>query len=150
MSNWIAAPFGSQEYLLMQYGVKDVDYTLDELGNPVPTQQGKAHTTIPWQYITQAPVALYMPGNSEFPTVVQSAEKALLPVSQVDPTSTLYSDTFAAKGTVLAQLVGDRVTEVVLGRAPVSSIDQLMSDWRSMGGEQIRSEFEGAIAAAGS
>jgi putative aldouronate transport system substrate-binding protein len=148
--NWIAAPFGSQEYLLMQYGVKDVDYTLDELGNPVPIQHGKAHTTIPWQYITQAPVALYLPGNSEFPTVMQSAEKALLPVSQVDPTSTLYSNTFAAKGTVLAQLVADRVAEVVLGRAPVSSIDQLISDWRNQGGNQIRSEFERAIATVAS
>jgi len=25
--NWIASPFGSQEHLLMRYGVKDVDYT---------------------------------------------------------------------------------------------------------------------------
>ena len=45
-------------------------------------------------------------------------------------------------------MVYNQVGEVVLGRAPVSSIDQLISDWKSQGGDQIRSEFEQAIAAA--
>ena len=34
------------------------------------------------------------------------------------------------------------------GRAPVSSFDQLIRDWKSQGGDQIRAEFEQAIAAA--
>jgi putative aldouronate transport system substrate-binding protein len=146
--NWIASPFGSQEYLLMRYGVKDVDYTPDERGNPILTTQGKADATIPWPYITQGPNALYFPTNPDYPHVMQDAEKAMLPVAQIDPTSTLYSPTFASKGTVLGQMVYNQVGEVVLGRAPVSSIDQLISDWKSQGGDQIRGEFEQAIAAA--
>src|SRR6185437_3984418 len=34
--NYFGAPFGSQESLLLTYGVKDTDYTLDPQGNPVP------------------------------------------------------------------------------------------------------------------
>ena len=30
--DFLASPFGSQEDLLLQYGIKDVDYTLDESG----------------------------------------------------------------------------------------------------------------------
>ncbi len=146
--NWIASPFGSQEYLLMRYGVKDIDYTPDARGNPVLTAQGKADTTIPWTYITQAPNALYFPTAPEYPQVMQDAEKAMLPYAQIDPTSTLYSPTFASKGTVLAQMVYNQVGEVVLGRAPVSTIDQLIIDWKAQGGDQIRGEFEQAIAAA--
>jgi putative aldouronate transport system substrate-binding protein len=146
--NWMASPFGSQEYLLMRYGIKDVDYTPDDKGNPVLTAQGKAETTIPWQYITQGPQAFYYPTSPEYPQVMQAAEKATLPFAQIDPTSTLYSPTNASKGTVLAQMVYNGIGEVVLGRAPASSFDQLIKDWKSQGGDQIRSEFEQAIAAA--
>jgi putative aldouronate transport system substrate-binding protein len=145
--NWIASPFGSQEYLLMRYGVKDVDYTPDDKGNPVLTAQGKADTTVPWAYITQGPNALYFPTAPEYPQVMQDAEKAMLPYAQIDPTSTLYSPTFASKGTVLQQMVYNGIGEVVLGRAPVSSLDQLLKDWKAQGGDQMRSEFEQAIAA---
>ncbi|HLZ30948.1 MAG TPA: hypothetical protein VKV73_26825 [Chloroflexota bacterium] len=89
----------------MRYGVKDVDYTPDPRGNPILTQHGKADTLIPWQYITQPPNALYIPTAPEYPQVMQAAEKALLPFAQIDPTATLYSDTFASKGTGLAQLL---------------------------------------------
>jgi putative aldouronate transport system substrate-binding protein len=146
--NWIASPFGSQEYMLMRYGVKDVDYTPDDKGNPVLTAQGKAEATIPWIYITQGPNALYFPTAPEYPQVMQDAEKSMLPYAQIDPTSTLYSPTFAAKGTVLAQMVYNGIGEVVLGRAPANSIDQLIKDWKSQGGDQMRTEFEQAIAAA--
>jgi len=148
--NWIASPFGSQEHQLMRYGVKDVDWTPDDKGNPVTTQQGKADTTIPWQYITQPPNVLYYPTAPEYPQVMQDAEKATLPFAQIDPTSTIYSPTFASKGLVLNQLVYNQVGEVVLGRQPVSAIDQLIKDWRAQGGDQMRAEYEQAIAAASS
>jgi putative aldouronate transport system substrate-binding protein len=47
-------------------------------------------------------------------------------------------------------MVADGVSEVVLGRAAVNSIDQLISDWRAQGGDQMRAEFEAAIAAEAS
>jgi putative aldouronate transport system substrate-binding protein len=146
--NWIASPFGSQEHQLMRYGVKDVDYTPDAKGNPILTTQGKADTLIPWQYITQAPNALYFPTAPEYPQVMQDAEKAMLPFAQIDPTSTLYSDTFASKGTSLAQLLYNGVGEVVLGRQPTSSVDQLIMAWKSQGGDQMKAEFEQALADA--
>jgi putative aldouronate transport system substrate-binding protein len=148
--NWIASPFGSQEYLLMRYGIKDVDYTPDAKGNPVLTPQGTAESTIPWFYITQGPNALYFPTAPEYPQVMQDAEKAMLPFAQIDPTSTVYSPTFASKGLVLQQMIYSSIGEVVLGRSPVSSFDQLVKDWKAQGGDQMRSEFEQAIAAAAS
>jgi putative aldouronate transport system substrate-binding protein len=146
--NWIAAPFGSQEHQLMRYGVRDVDWTPDDKGNPIPTQQGRADTTIPWQYVTQAPNALYFPTAPEYPQVMQDAEKAMLPFAQIDPTSTIYSPTNASKGLILNQTVYNGVGEVVLGRQDVSTIDQLVKDWKAQGGDQMRSEYEQAIAAA--
>jgi putative aldouronate transport system substrate-binding protein len=71
-----------------------------------------------------------------------------LPFAQIDPTATLYSDTFASKGTGLAQLIYNGVGEVVLGRQPVSAVDQIISDWKSQGGDKMRAEFEQALADA--
>jgi putative aldouronate transport system substrate-binding protein len=144
--NWIAAPFGSQEYLLMNYGVQDTDYKLDGKGNPVLTDQGKADTTIPWMYITQGPAALYFPTAPEYAQVMQDGEKAMFPYAQIDPTSTLYSQTFASKGIQLQQLVYNGIGDVVLGRQPVSSVDDVIKQWKSQGGDQMRTEFEQAIA----
>src|SRR5258707_2700545 len=50
--NFLAAPFGSQEDLLLSYGVQDQDYTLDAKGNPAPTPDGITRAfNVPWKYI---------------------------------------------------------------------------------------------------
>ena len=49
--NFIAAPFGSQEHLLIHYGVKGTDYNLDDSGNPVLTDQGKTDMNFIWAYM---------------------------------------------------------------------------------------------------
>jgi putative aldouronate transport system substrate-binding protein len=79
---------------------------------------------------------------------MQYAEKAMLPFAQIDPTSTVYSPTYAAKNTVLQQMIYTQIGEVVLGRADISTFDQLVRDWKSQGGDQMRDEFQKAIAAA--
>jgi putative aldouronate transport system substrate-binding protein len=52
--NWTAAPFGSQEDLLLTYGVEGADYKLDSNGNPVTTERwaGDAYNA-PWRYMAQ-------------------------------------------------------------------------------------------------
>ena len=39
--NYLAAPFGSQEYMVSKFGIKDTDYTLNDKGSPVFTDKGK-------------------------------------------------------------------------------------------------------------
>ena len=39
--NWLAAPFGSAEDQLLTFGVKGVDYTIDDKGNPTLTPAGQ-------------------------------------------------------------------------------------------------------------
>src|SRR6185437_8543854 len=48
--NYLAAPFGSAEDLLLTSGVDGVDYTLDPKGNPVLTKQGNSDANYtPWK-----------------------------------------------------------------------------------------------------
>jgi putative aldouronate transport system substrate-binding protein len=57
----------------------------------------------------------------------------------------LYSDTDAANGAVLSQQIADGVNQIIFGRADISTLDQVVADWRKAGGDQIRQEYEQAL-----
>jgi hypothetical protein len=89
------APFGSQESPLLTYGLKDMDYTFDADGNPVPTSNGFATHPVPWTFMTHGPVAIYNAIRpKDYANLIHGAEQASIPVG-VQDTLGLYS---AAKG----------------------------------------------------
>ncbi len=146
--NWLAAPLGSQEYLLMNYGQKDVHWTPDEKGNPILNQKGKADALVPWRYITQGPVAMYNPKDPNYAQIMTDAEKPMKEVAWITPTDGYYSPTWAAKQAALSQMLYEKVNDIVVGRTDFSTWDDVVKGWRDNGGEQARKEYEQEIAAA--
>jgi putative aldouronate transport system substrate-binding protein len=148
--DFLAAPFGTQEHLLANYGVTGVDFNLDPRGNPIATDQGKAEFTgsrAPWFYLAAAPSVIYNPQHPEMVNVVHQDEQNRLSGTIVsDPTYGLASDTYATKGGALEQMIFDRLNAIVGSRAPMDDYDQLVRDWRAQGGDQIRGELENALA----
>jgi hypothetical protein len=47
----------------------------------------------------------------------------------------------------LAQTLQDAVFDLVTCRGPMSGYDQVISKWRRQGGDQLRTEFQQAVAA---
>jgi putative aldouronate transport system substrate-binding protein len=148
IANWLAAPFGSAEDLLLTTGVKDVDYTVEPDGSitVLPPSNTDANS-VPWKYIVQRPQVAYWPGIPEYAKAATDFEKAVVPVGVADPTLGFTSATLDAKGVPLQQAVTDGITDILAGRRPLSDFDQLVKDWQSGGGNAIRSELEQAIAA---
>ena len=146
--NWLAAPMGSAEYLLMTYGLKDVHWTPDDKGNPIVNARGKADALVPWRYITQGPVALYYTRDPNYAQIMQDAEKTMFPYVAFNPTEGYYSPTKDSKYPAIAQKLYENVNDVVLGRQPFSYLDQVTKEWLDNGGEQMRMEFEREIAAS--
>jgi putative aldouronate transport system substrate-binding protein len=146
--NFLAAPFGSEEAFLLEYGVKDVDYTMDAKGNPVLTAQGQADTVVSWRYMAQRPQVLFDPNDDEFARVAHADEETIMPVIIADPSLGLISTTNQAKGGLLLKNFTDGLVDFVVGRRPLSEYPQLLGEWRSNGGDQMRTEFEQAYAAA--
>src|SRR5205814_7863108 len=65
--NYMVAPFGSRENLLLNYGVQDKDFTFDASGNPVLTQTGTAEvTTFPIWKMSAPPPVLFDPNDAAF------------------------------------------------------------------------------------
>ena len=60
--DYLAAPFGTQEDLLLQYGLPDVHYTLDANGKlPINDRSNADANYVNWKYIMQHPQVMYVP-----------------------------------------------------------------------------------------
>ncbi|MBV8083427.1 MAG: hypothetical protein JO247_01295 [Chloroflexi bacterium] len=148
--NFLAAPFGSQEDLLLTSGVKDTDYTLDDKGNPILTSRGNPDAYwVSWKYIASRPQVIYLPDIPNYMQTFVDAEAAVLPYGVSDPTLGFTSDTAIGKGPAVNKALMDGVTDIIAGRRPLTDFDQLVKDWQAAGGNQMRSEYQQAIAAAG-
>jgi putative aldouronate transport system substrate-binding protein len=147
--NWLASPFGSQEDLLLTYGVKDKDYTLDDKGNPKPSTDGTSRAGyVPWRYVAQHPWVYYQADLPGFAKASYDAEHATIPFGIDDPTNGFYAPTLYGKGGVANVAWNDGVREIILGRLPMSDYDRLLKEWTAAAGDQIRKEYLDAMAAA--
>ena len=146
--NWLASPFGSQEDELLSFGLKDVDYSLDDKANPVVNDRGVNDAVdVPWRYFAQRPFVIYQPDLPNYTQVVSQDEASLDPYGIEDPTLGLYSPTKVVKGAQLYMTMGDVLNDIVAGRRPLADYDQAVKDYLNNGGEQIRSELQQALGA---
>jgi putative aldouronate transport system substrate-binding protein len=146
--NFLAAPFGSQESLLLEYGLPGVDFNFDDGGNPVPTDHAKVDLLVPWQYLVFRNPVLFSPVDPDYAKVAYADQQAALPVMIADPSVGLYSPTDSTKGGQLTQRFADGLGDLVTGRGPLTDLDSLVRDWKTNGGDQIRIEYQKAYAAA--
>jgi putative aldouronate transport system substrate-binding protein len=147
--NYLAAPFGTQEQLLLSYGLQGSDYNLDDKGNPIPAQGGFAARPVPWRFLTQYPSVLYNTVNSEeFARVTHSGEEAMIAAGVQDPTLSLYSPTFANRNATIQSDFLSAMTDIISGRRQIGELDQAVTAWRSGGGDKMRDEYQQALAAA--
>jgi putative aldouronate transport system substrate-binding protein len=149
VANFFAAPFGSQEWLLNYFGVKDVDYTFNADGAPFMTDQGRSELTAVWRYVSSPAYALFSGNRSqEFAQVSYAAEQAMIAAMDTDPTLGLYSATAASLNPQAQDALMSGVSDIIQGRRPIGDLDSLVADWRTKAGDKMRGEFQDAIAAA--
>lgn len=141
--DYYAAPFGSDERLFLDYGTEGVHYAMNN-GAPVTNDLFNAEKG-DFQNLMYGPYVLYspVPGVAAY---VQDLVRQLIDIGVDNPAISAYSETYAARSGEMAQLIDDRVTSIVTGRAPLSSYDQLVSDWRSRAGDKMRTEFQDFLA----
>jgi putative aldouronate transport system substrate-binding protein len=152
--DYIASPFGSDEYLLVRYGAKGRDWEADNNGNPITTKQGQADmaglgtgSVSFLSAIVGTYQVLYSAADPGFAQRIQGYQKILAPLSVEDASLGLYSGFQVSKGVGLIQTFGDGITDIVAGRRPLSDLAGLVDAWRSGGGNTIRSEYEKSYAA---
>ncbi len=138
--NYYAAPFGSEEWTFMNYGLVGIHHEIKGV-ELVQTDQGKREIGDFWHLASGERTYFYPtpPGAAKY---MQDFSKDALAVGIDDPTLGLYSPTAAARGNELNQLRRDRLLAIISGREPLSALDTMIRDWRSRGGDTIRKEYE--------
>src|SRR5690606_5814287 len=147
--NWLAAPFGTEEYLYRLYGEEGVDHTINDDGDPVLTKTGTANTVIPIRYLADAPVAIYMPGRPQDAEYQHAYQTKVLEKSITNPTVGLYSNTQATKNATADKNFNDGAKEIIQGREPLETLDELVKAGRAAAGDGMRCEYEEQLQATG-
>jgi putative aldouronate transport system substrate-binding protein len=143
LCNWLAAPFGSAEYLMKNYGVEGVDWQRNAAGDAALTTTGQGEVPgLAAQYICSPPYVLYYAGQAQATRDIYAYEQKFIPKAVQDPTLGLDSATASRVGGTLQAMIVDARHAVMRGQQPVASWDETMKQWRSAGGDQIRGEFE--------
>jgi putative aldouronate transport system substrate-binding protein len=144
--NYMAAPFGTQEHLLLNYGIKDRDFTFDTQGNPILTPTGMGEvTTFPIWRMSAPPAVIFNPNDAEFARFASAAQAAALAIGVSSPVAGLFSKTGSQKAALLNQPLTDGLYNIIFGREPISTLDGVVKQWRANGGDQIRTELEQAL-----
>ena len=149
--NWMAAPFGTEEYLFRKFGLPGRHYTLNGT-DPVLTKDGGSEVCLgefPIQYLADGPYPAYFPGHPEAVDTAYNHFKAVLPSAILPPTYGLYSPTQSTKGKILDTRMDAITKDIQLGRADVNSWDDAVADYRKSGADAIRNEYEQALAIQG-
>jgi putative aldouronate transport system substrate-binding protein len=145
IANWLAAPFGSEEFLFRRFGLEGTHYTLKD-GSPALTQAGASQTALGIRYLVDAPDVIFIPGSPDASRRSYEYQASIIPTVVRDPSISLFSDTWSRKQGQLGQLINDAQNDIVLGRQPVSHWDTVVRNWKSSGGDDVRREFEEAFA----
>ncbi|MCA1218213.1 extracellular solute-binding protein [Streptomyces sp. 8L] len=144
-ADFAAAPFGSTEYTLINYGVEGTDFRRDAHGNPVLTDKGVLDTATPWKFFGSAVPAVFSPTSEKGVRYAHAAFAEMIPRMAEDPTLAYSSPTWDSKGNgSLLSLEGDGIKDLITGRKPMSWFAQLAKEYLRAGGEKARAEFEEA------
>jgi putative aldouronate transport system substrate-binding protein len=143
--DYLAAPFGSEEYNFLNYGVEGVDSQKDPAtGAFTLTDQGNAERGDLVYVMAGLPVFYYPTAPGAAQSALDMATK-IMKIGIDDPSWRAYSQTNVSKAAELNQFGFDRVTAMITGREPLSALDQAIKDWKSRGGDQIRQEFQQSL-----
>ncbi|HEY6739816.1 MAG TPA: extracellular solute-binding protein [Actinopolymorphaceae bacterium] len=146
--DYIASPFGTKQYLEVNYGVEGQHYTMTD-GNPVPTKRAAGERVRPIQYCgSQLNSLLYIAGQAEVVKEQHAFLTRVMPGGEQDASYGLYSETAVTKGATAALEVTDAQKEMIQGRRPLSEWDAVVKEWRQAAGDRIRGEYEEAAAKA--
>jgi putative aldouronate transport system substrate-binding protein len=138
IADYLAAPFGSYEYTLVNFGVENVDWTMGAQG-PEYTDKGKKESNQDtYQFLASPRGVISNPSHNQVTQdycawAAQTVKHAYKPVfwNMNIAVPTQYA---TANG---GQEVEDTIIDVIHGHKPVSAFQDAVSTWRKHGGNQL-------------
>lgn len=134
--DWCAAPFGTKEWELREYGKEGTHFTRDSSGAPVGNQL--ASKEIAFQYgflVGRVPAIVSKPETPNFVKDLLTYSNEMVKYLEKDPWEGIKLEMPANFSKVLVP-TEDKITDVLRGRRPISDLDGIVAEWRSGGGAE--------------
>ena len=147
--DWLASPFGSEEDLLLSYGIEGQDHVRDTNGDPKLSPSGNQNAGyVPWRYISQHPYVTYQADLPGYTKKSFDAEQMLVATGVASVTNGYYAaSAYSSAASTAQQTFGDGINDILFSRRPMSDYDQLVKDWQNASGNAQREEYMQAMAA---
>lgn len=145
--NFLAAPFGTQEYLFRKFGLPGIHHTVVN-GNPVLNSKGFSEIQLGLMYQADAPWTIFLPEKEGNSAAEFNAMKEICPTAIADPVAGMYSETNARKGPQLTDDMTGLTNDIIQSRKPVSAWAGAVKKWKSGGGDKIAEEYAKALEAS--
>jgi len=108
---------------------------------------GRSARTSRHTLVIQRPQVLYQPDIPNFGKTLYDFEQVIIDVAVADPTFGVYSNTNNSTGVPVTMAFKDAITDIMVGHRPMSDYDQVLKEWQTNAGNQIRSELQQTMAA---
>jgi ABC-type glycerol-3-phosphate transport system substrate-binding protein len=141
VANYLAAPYGSKEYLLVNFGAQGTDYTMAN-GNPILNERGQKEVATTYQFLVSPPAVTLV--KNGFTQVVKdyAAWQADAVKHAVKPTFYGMNIAEPAQYASIGQQVEDTIKDVRFGRKPIDAFTSAVDTWRKQGGDKLRAFYE--------
>lgn len=145
--NFLATPFGTQEYLFRKFGLPGVHHKLVN-GNPVLNAKGFSEVQLGLMYQADGPWTIFLPEHEGGAETQFNAMKKVVPTALANPAAGLYSETSNRKSKQLNDTINHLADDIVQGRKPISAWAPAVKKWKSDGGDKIADELAQALKAS--
>jgi putative aldouronate transport system substrate-binding protein len=142
IANYLAAPYGSKEWLIVNFGDAGVDYTMVS-GNPVLTELGNKEVQTTFQFLVTPPTPTTVKGGFVQVAKDYGAWQGDMVKYAIKPAFFSMNITEPSQYASLGQPVKDTMADVRFGRKPVSAFQDAVKTWKSAGGDALRTFYEG-------
>ncbi|MFE7813522.1 extracellular solute-binding protein [Streptomyces sp. NPDC057433] len=148
LANVTAAPYGTKEYMLTNYGVEGTHYTVKD---GVPTKNDQGNIDVMNAYVMVASPAATI-AHPDFPEVAKGQVEWQQRMGAFTRKSSFYGMqiTEPTRYTNLSNDFEQLEDDVIRGRKKISDVQQAVSDWKSKGGDELRDWYQKILDENGS
>ncbi|CCK27125.1 lipoprotein [Streptomyces davaonensis JCM 4913] len=148
VANVTAAPYGTKEYMMTNYGVEGTHYTVKD-GVPTKTDQGNLEVLNAYVMVASPAATIAHP---DFPDVAKGQVEWQQRMGAFTKKSAFYGMqiTEPSRYTNLSNDFEQLEDDIVRGRKKISDMQQAVSDWKSKGGDKLRDWYKQILDENGS
>ncbi|MFI7294134.1 extracellular solute-binding protein [Streptomyces sp. NPDC050121] len=148
VANVTAAPYGTKEYMMTNYGVEGTHYTVKD-GVPTKTDQGNIEVANAFVMVASPAATIAHP---DFPEVAKGQVEWEQRMGAFAKKSSFWGMqiTEPNRYTNLSNDFEQLEDDIVRGRKKISDMQQAVSDWKSKGGDGLRDWYKKILDENGS